>query len=235
MIKIIKPKEVPLVLNDKKAQQEFDKNIEAKKFVGQEIYKKVKTDLEKIYNKKCAYCESNICAVSYSHIEHYRPKNEYYWLVYSWDNLLLACQICNTNKGEKFETNETKIIYKKQFLNDLHDKAYDFNEIEKPQLINPELEEDLDNHFTFNLKAEIIAKSERMKYTIEVCELNRADLVAARIEIWNELKFINTLTSSKIEAKQKIISLLKRKLDNNYEFIAWKKFLLKTILNLNLT
>jgi len=229
MIKINKPNEVPVVLNNYKAQQEFDKNIEAEKFVGQNIYQKVKTDLEKIYNKKCAYCESSICAVSYSHIEHYRPKNKYYWLAYAWDNLLLSCQRCNTIKGQEFKINKTKLNYKQQSLNDLHDKISDFNEIEKPELLNPEIETDFDNHFTFNIKAEIIPKSERMRYTIEACDLNRTELLVNRLEIWNEIKFINTLSESKNEAKQNIIKYLKTKLNNNFEYLAWKKFLLKII------
>jgi uncharacterized protein (TIGR02646 family) len=57
-----------------------------------------------MFNGKCAYCESFILHIDYGHIEHYRPKSVYPALTFEWDNLLLACGICNGKqfKGDKF-------------------------------------------------------------------------------------------------------------------------------------
>ena len=57
---------------------------------------------------KCAYCESKLRHMSYGDIEHVVPKysNTSKW--FSWLNLTLACDVCNTKKanssveGEKF-------------------------------------------------------------------------------------------------------------------------------------
>lgn len=66
----------------------------------------VKETLKLWQRGKCAFCESPITHVQYGDVEHFRPKKGflrggqlvrpgYYWLAYDWENLLLACQICN--------------------------------------------------------------------------------------------------------------------------------------------
>lgn len=52
---------------------------------------------------KCMYCEGFIGAVSYSHIEHFRPKARYPDKTFEWENLGLGCQVCNMKKGDKFD------------------------------------------------------------------------------------------------------------------------------------
>jgi len=55
-------------------------------------------------HNKCAYCESDMAAVAFGDVEHYRPKSVYWWLAYVYDNYLAACAICNRRfKGKKFE------------------------------------------------------------------------------------------------------------------------------------
>ncbi|WP_158170502.1 HNH endonuclease [Rhodococcus sp. JT-3] len=49
--------------------------------------------------KKCIYCEGIIDDVSYSAVEHIKPKHVFEDLVLDWNNLGLVCQRCNTNKG----------------------------------------------------------------------------------------------------------------------------------------
>lgn len=85
--------------------------------------KDVKKALEKLFNGKCAYCESNVVKTSAIDKEHFRPKASirdkhlgihikpgYYWLAADWDNLLLACANCNRTgthediSGGKFTT-----------------------------------------------------------------------------------------------------------------------------------
>ena len=66
----------------------------------------VKEALVQMFNGKCAYCESKVTHIEYGHIEHFRPKSrvEYITLIFEWENLLLACSVCNgaSYKGTKF-------------------------------------------------------------------------------------------------------------------------------------
>jgi hypothetical protein len=50
---------------------------------------------------KCAYCESKLLHVTYGDIEHIIAKKVKPDFTYEWDNLTLACDICNTNKGKR--------------------------------------------------------------------------------------------------------------------------------------
>lgn len=59
------------------------------------FWKLAKTQLKKESFGKCAYCEANTEVVAHGDVEHYRPKSVYWWLAYTYDNYLYACQICN--------------------------------------------------------------------------------------------------------------------------------------------
>ena len=48
---------------------------------------------------KCAYCESKIRHVAPGDIEHIVPKSEDPSRWFLWENLTLACPVCNINKG----------------------------------------------------------------------------------------------------------------------------------------
>lgn len=63
----------------------------------------VKDTLEIETRGKCMYCEGFIGAVSYSHIEHFRPKIQYPAKTFEWENLGLSCQVCNTKKNDVFD------------------------------------------------------------------------------------------------------------------------------------
>lgn len=52
---------------------------------------------------KCAYCESPTSVVAYGDVEHFRPKDLYWWLAFSYDNYTYSCQLCNQKfKGANF-------------------------------------------------------------------------------------------------------------------------------------
>jgi len=82
----------------------------------------VRKSLERAQHDKCCYCDAKATQLQ---VEHYRPKNAvrqkrdapeekpgYYWLAYEWQNLMLACGLCNqlgqdsagnpTGKGTQF-------------------------------------------------------------------------------------------------------------------------------------
>jgi hypothetical protein len=66
-------------------------------------WKSAKAPLRKDTAKKCAYCEAATSVVAHGDVEHFRPKSLYWWLTYSFDNYLFACQICNQlYKGDSF-------------------------------------------------------------------------------------------------------------------------------------
>jgi uncharacterized protein (TIGR02646 family) len=52
-------------------------------------------------NGKCAYCESLQLHVTYGDIEHIVPKSANVNLTFDWNNLTLACDVCNTKKSDK--------------------------------------------------------------------------------------------------------------------------------------
>jgi uncharacterized protein (TIGR02646 family) len=64
--------------------------------------------------EKCAFCEKEI-VMDDGHVEHFRPKSEvrnnenvfiskeaYWWLAYDHKNYMVACAICNNQKGNRF-------------------------------------------------------------------------------------------------------------------------------------
>lgn len=75
--------------------------------------KTVKEALERMFGKKCAYCESRYDAVEPMEVEHFRPKGGYesgnklktpgyYWLAAEWKNLLPSCIDCNRKRTQPF-------------------------------------------------------------------------------------------------------------------------------------
>lgn len=77
-------------------------------------YRVVAADLWRAQHYKCCYCEG-IFYQKYQDVEHLRPKaradrspgckdtHGYFWLAYTWSNLLFACNLCNrTSKNDKF-------------------------------------------------------------------------------------------------------------------------------------
>ena len=140
----------------------------------------------KIYHNKCAFCEQK---VEQFHIEHFRPKKIYYWLAYSWDNLILSCPYCNINKSTNFEVTgkRAKCPSTKNLnnINTISREIYDLQE--KPKLINPEVT-DPTPHLIFEKDGNITSANEAYAYTIRTCRINRKYLNDERRKILNEFK-----------------------------------------------
>lgn len=69
-------------------------------------HQEVRRALEELFIGKCAYCESNFARFDWE-VEHFRPKGNvaeredhpgYYWLAYTWENLLPSCTRCNQHR-----------------------------------------------------------------------------------------------------------------------------------------
>jgi uncharacterized protein (TIGR02646 family) len=184
-------------------------------------HKEVVIELKKIYNEKCAYCESKVEHIATLEVEHYRPKakvdNEvnhygYYWLGYEWSNLLLACPKCNGKggKGNKFPidgvrtfTDSIRLPHKSPLFN------------EKPLLLNPELDNPRE-HFIFDEYGKIEGISVRGRRTIKICKLDRKELnIERRKEIIEKImiqikRLILAFESKESMPKETFIFMLKK-------------------------
>lgn len=150
-------------------------------------YQDIKAALHGLYNKKCAFCEQRS---EVPQVEHFRPKSKYYWVAYSWDNLLLACSSCNTSKGKVFELAGREYVFKfdeNQTYQTIHRSCVIMDQIELPLLVNPEVE-DLVSELIFNVSGEVHSDNPRMNHTIKSFDLSRSDLCYQRKKLIDDFK-----------------------------------------------
>jgi len=151
----------------------------------------VKKALKDAQRSKCCFCEKEQ-KDEYGAVEHFRPKMGfkqekddplikpgYFWLGYTWDNLLFVCSRCNSTefKGNRFPL-KSGSIRARSHNDDLH--------YEKPYLINPA---------KTNPRKHIYFKNEFVKFrsiygkqTINICGLDRAALNDKRRDVIDNLK-----------------------------------------------
>lgn len=242
----------PLCLVDETREKAFQKNIKEKKYnSNNDTYKckngninQIANHLKKIYKNKCAYCETKFNR-SYIKIEHYRPKNSryyknYYFLAYSWSNLLPICDICNNTKLDYFdiEDNENRIIYNNETLKDIQYNTKKYNKIEKPLFIHPEYDE-YDKLFSFNNKGKMVTFDKRLRYTRTKANLNEKYLKDRRATVINDFRnlidesiFLFRFLETKedfIEFKYMIENKIKDFFIDENEFIAVRKFIIQRL------
>lgn len=235
MIRINRPEQAPAVLSgagDRETRQNrerYDSNEEAyhsgsEKFdFNRNIFahETVKDGLLRAQHRKCCYCESKFRATSYGAVEHFRPKGAvkqesgavkqypgYYWLAYSWGNLLVSCELCNTgHKGSLFP-----LIDDASRARSHHDDI----EAESPLFVDP-AGEDPGLHIRFR-RAEVEHLTERGLVTIEGLGLRRGELEDARKEVLAPLDTLCTViadlggivpSSMIVRARRLLSSMLK--------------------------
>jgi hypothetical protein len=152
----------------------------------------VKKALKDAQKDKCCFCEKEQ-KDEYGAVEHYRPKMGfkqeksdplikpgYFWLGYTWDNLLFVCSRCNSAefKGNRFPLKAGSIRARSH-----NDDLY----YEKPYLINPA---------KTNPRRHIFFRNEFVKFrsiygkqTINICGLDRAALNDKRRDLIDDLKY----------------------------------------------
>ncbi len=133
---------------------------------------RVKEFLYESQYHKCCYCEKKL-SIGESDVEHFRPKAKvkearrehqgYWWLVYNWENLLIACRTCNRKKGTRFPLKEEE---KRAYT-----KNSDLDQ-EEPFLINPLVEKpeqfiSYDEFEETRLMVKAVGKCERGKKTVD--------------------------------------------------------------------
>lgn len=116
----------------------------------------IKESLRSEAKNKCMYCESKVSHVSYEHIEHIKPKAKYPELTFEWQNLGLACPVCNMNKSDEYDPSL-------RFLNPFEDKPSDYLFATGPYVFGK-------------------PGKDRGKLTEKIIKLNRVDLVEQRLE-----------------------------------------------------
>ena len=174
-------------------------------------YKVVDKDLWKTQHKKCCYCETKL-HLAYHDVEHYRPKctadrrpgctstHGYWWLAFTWTNLLFSCSGCNRSaKRIRFPLDNGTVG------STAEDSLFAG---ERPLLINP-YDTNPADHIVFEQEfyrgtsitrwyARPRQASALGNYTIEVCDLNRSDLLELRQDHWENslLALIADLSSA---------------------------------------
>ena len=124
--------------------------------------REIQTALKDMYDDLCCYCESNVSANSFAHIEHRKPKSKFPKDAFNWDNLHWVCEKCNNTKSNKWNC-----------TNPILDPTVDMKIIPKHIRIASGLE-----------TIEFSPETGSGKTTIEHADLNRADLAKARHRIW---------------------------------------------------
>lgn len=210
--------------------------ISAKKYIDHKNYnsrykvKDIKDALDIIYNKKCAYCESGI---EDRHVEHYRPKSTYYWLAYSWDNLLIACSTCNSKKLAKFDILATKVKFRRgsKIILNINSLSERYNAAEQPKLVNPEIF-DPSPYLVFDILGKISSTHTNVDYTIETCKLNRTELKDKRKKLINdfrealeaEITLLKNPDDQYNAAKVLFRDFVRKSRNKEEEFLAFRKF-----------
>lgn len=206
-------------------EKAFEKNLQDGDYSDENnLYKQkdIQSKLREIYNNKCAYCELKFIERDLN-IDHYRPKKKsksgltkcnadsaYYWLAYSFSNLIPLCPSCNRLKSNCFDIEGRRVLnsdIEKKDLEALHFITKEYNDIEKPKFIHPEYDKSFEKYMAFNRHGKIMVykKDDRddmevinkLRYTIKICGLNsRRGLVKLRLSFAND--FINLLNDASI-------------------------------------
>ena len=193
----------------------------AKRFPRKSYYnwKIVKDALWRMHHGKCCYCEKRIEPADL-HVEHFRPRGAfrqtsdgdheypgYYWLAYSWDNLLLACPTCNRTKSSKFPL-KCPNLRARSHNDDLGDEA--------PMLVNPAVDDPRD-HIRFRDDAPY-PLTEQGKCTINELQLHRDELFELRLFHIRIYKCLKTMLLSQSTPPQHAVDMLTAAMQGQAQF-----------------
>lgn len=194
MIRVEKPDQAPRILRQRgrrttEANQQAFESGERSFAFDNSLYgaKSVKNALIKAQHGKCAFCESKIRHIDHGDVEHYRPKGGfrqgsndpleqpgYFWLAYVWENLFLACALCNQSFKRNLFPLADPTNRARSHLDDLA--------AEEPMLLHPA--DDEPTAF-IGYREEIafpIDDHPRARATLEVVGMNREELAEFRLD-----------------------------------------------------
>lgn len=141
---------------------------------------------------KCAYCESKVTHIAHGDIEHIVPKSKVPAKAYEWENLTLACSVCNGNKGDYYSNDPAK---------------------SQDDLVDPYIDEPTD-HFLF-LREVVSARPDSLRgfATDQVLKLSRGELLEKRRE---RMTFLDGLVRAYSLANDLYKPLLLNDLETNH-------------------
>lgn len=169
-----------------------------------EGYRAIADELWKAQRFKCCYCEHKIKR-GFNDVEHYRPKTSanrlpgctnkhgYWWLAFTWDNLLFACPSCNRSaKNDRFPLDDgaASLVAEAAAPGD-----------ERPLLLDPGSTINPVEHIQFVRKSVGLGslrrdwwaaprnESKLGLFTIEVCDLNNIELRELRNDYYEHTIF----------------------------------------------
>lgn len=177
-------------------------------------HQEVKRALMRLFENKCAYCESlthisepprgavelfrPTGGAERGAVELFRPKtgaiglrgdlapDHYWWLVYEWENIYLACHPCNVvYKKNRFPVGRKRAAPGEKGEDLLKENAL----LIDPCLDNP------DDHLLFSDDGRVAGIDQKGEVTIEVLGLNRNKLIAQRREAIESTKILLTKLS----------------------------------------
>jgi len=216
--------------------------INGKKYIDKDEFNNryktqdVRDNLIRIYNHKCAYCEQKMERYN---VEHYRPKNTYYWLAFSWDNLIMACPDCNGHKAINFDLGEggTQVPFDDTEANVrvINRSSTGYDAIENPKMVNPEVTDPL-GQIRFQKTGLIESDNDRFAYTIEKCQIDRKYLNDDRRKLLDvfERDIRGALLDNKEPSGQsKEIAIIVKKIvrdsqDVELSFLAFRRYAIST-------
>jgi len=185
------------------------------------VWKALRPFLYKVFNGKCAYCESLLIS-DRGEVDLFRPKlgainldkqkapDHYWWLAYEWENLFLSCHKCNFSKASKFPVQERGAI---------KDPIKKLRKTEQALLLDPCVD-DPDKHLAFGEGGTVSPITEQGRVTIEVLSLNRESLVEARSQ---EVKTLLETLALVVEAKRNVNEWLERELSPKKQYSAARR------------
>ncbi len=152
-----------------------------------EIDTSLKPILHKEFHGKCGYCETSLTLPN-GIVDRFRPHNGvrdksdyfpdlYWWLVYEWTNLIYSCRVCSQYKANYFPIfgNRNELLTSNLGL-------------ERRMLLNP-CEDEPSMHLGYS-KARLKPLTDQGLQTIELLNLNRAQLVHSRLKSISEIDSI---------------------------------------------
>lgn len=216
--------------------------IDGGKYVDKDEYndryktQDIRNALIGIYNHKCAFCEQKMERYN---VEHYRPKATYYWLAFSWDNLIMACPVCNGFKGTNFDLGAggTQVDFDNTEANVrlINQSSAGYDASENPKMVNPEVTDPL-GQIKFQKNGLIESDNERFAYTIEKCQIDRKYLNDERRKLLDV--FVRDIRSALLdnsnpEEQSKEIAVIVKKFvrdsqDVELSFLAFRRYTIST-------
>lgn len=170
-----------------------------KTLLGRYKHPDIKNQLIVDNGGKCSYCESKVLHISYGDVEHILPKSRRPELIFDWDNLTLACSICNTNKLDYYNPGN--------------------------DLLNPYIDEPTEHLMTLGASIFPISLSPRGALTHDTLELNRMALVERREEKLKNLKLLIHCWENETDQVKKSTweDQIKKELEIDKEYILVSK------------